>query len=55
MGICTNLEASLTNKVLIWINCRSPFLYPIPRTPPVQSDLLIWDDLGIDDLNYRLV
>jgi hypothetical protein len=21
MGICTNLEASLTNKVLIWINC----------------------------------
>jgi hypothetical protein len=48
MGICTNLEASLTNKVLIWINCWSPFPSPTPG-PPVQSDLVIWVDLGIDD------
>jgi hypothetical protein len=53
-GVCTNLEASLTDKVLIWINCWN---LPSPTpAPPVQSDLVIWviGDLVIDDLNYRL-
>jgi hypothetical protein len=41
MGICTKLEVSLSNKVLIWINCWiSPF--PAYPSPPVQSDLVIW-------------
>lgn len=42
MGICTKLEASLTNKVLIWINCWISSLPPTPPAIPVQSDSVIW-------------